>query len=126
VVPGHPKAAGRVDQRPRDQLERLTRPRGAAASSSDNRHRSLEYLRPRCPQRLALHDDLQLPSAGLCDSDGGFQHLIAYVGEDALDEREPAPGTPIKDQCRAVTIPHVGRVDERAIEFQGAQMLNEV
>ena len=56
-----------------------------------------------------LHD-LQLPGTGAGNGRRHLWPLIAAVGEDALDEREPAAG-PAQQLDRAVAILHVGRMD---------------
>jgi hypothetical protein len=40
--------------------------------------------------QLVALDDLDPPSARLCDGGSGFRSLIAGIGEDALDEGEEA------------------------------------
>ena len=62
-------------------------------------------------QFVAL-DDLDLPGPGLCDGLGGFRALISSVGEDTLDEGEQAARASIEDQPSAITILHVGGMDD--------------
>jgi hypothetical protein len=61
-------------------------------------------------QFVAL-DDFEPPGAGLGDSGGGVRSLVAGIGEDALDEGEPAAGAPIENQPRAVAILDIGGMD---------------
>ena len=60
--------------------------------------------------QLGALDDLELPCAGLGDERGHYRPLVGAIGEDALDEGEPATGS-TQQQIRAVAILHVGRMD---------------
>ena len=60
--------------------------------------------------RIGSLHDLQLPGAGTGDGGRHLRPLVAAVGEDALDEREPAAG-PAQQLDRAVAILHVGGMD---------------
>ncbi len=63
------------------------------------------------PRHVVATDDFDGPSAGLCQGGGELWPLIVGVGENALDEREHAPGAAIENQRRAIAILHVGRMD---------------
>jgi hypothetical protein len=63
------------------------------------------------PRHVVASDDFEGPSAGLCQGGGELWPLIVGVGENALDEREHAPGAAIENQRRAIAILHVGRMD---------------
>ena len=56
-------------------------------------------------------DDLQLPGPGASDSRRHLWPLVAAVGEDALDEREPTAGL-TQQLDSAVAILHVGGMDD--------------
>ena len=58
----------------------------------------------------SLHD-FQRPGAGAGDGRRHLRPLIAAVGEDALDEREPAAG-PAQQLDRAIAILHVGGMND--------------
>lgn len=61
---------------------------------------------------LGALDDLELPGSGLRDLGGHGRPLVVGIGEDALDVWEAASGAPIEDQARAVTVLHIGRMDD--------------
>ena len=73
--------------------------------------------------QLVAFDDLDLPGPGLGNGRRGLRSLIAGIGEDALDEREEAACAPIKDKGRAVTILHIGRVNDNV--QQEAECIDE-
>ena len=73
--------------------------------------------------QLVALDDLELPSAGPGDGRGGLRSLIAGIGEDALDEGKEATGALIENECCAIAILHVGRMDDDV--QQEAERVNE-
>lgn len=62
-------------------------------------------------QVVAL-DDLERPGSGLCERRRQLRSLIVGIGEDMFDEGEAAARAAIEDQPSAITILHVGRVDD--------------
>lgn len=62
--------------------------------------------------QLVTFDDLQGPGADLGDVCGEHRSLIGGIGEDALDEGEAAARAPIEDESRAITVLHIGRMDD--------------
>lgn len=62
--------------------------------------------------QLVALDDLQLPSTGLGDGRGGLRSLITRIGENALDKGKEATGAPVENERRAITILHVGRMND--------------
>ena len=66
--------------------------------------------------QLAAFDDLEFPSAGLCNRAGGLRRLISGVGEDAFDERVEAARAAIEHEPRTVTILDTCGVDDNVQE----------
>ncbi len=62
-------------------------------------------------QLVALHD-LELPGAGPGDSSRSLRSLVASIGEDALDKGKETTGVPVENEGCAVTILHIGRMDD--------------
>ena len=62
--------------------------------------------------QLRAVDDLDSPGARLRDRGGERTRVIAGIGEDALDEGEEVARAPVEDQPGAITILHVGRMDD--------------
>ena len=66
-------------------------------------------------QFVAL-DDFDDPAAGACGVHCRLRSPIARVGEDAQDEREQGSRAFVENECRAVTILNVGRMNRGAQE----------
>jgi hypothetical protein len=62
-------------------------------------------------QFVAL-DDLDRPMAGAGSGSRDAGSLVAGIGEDALDKREEAAGSPIENQPRPIAILNVGRMND--------------
>ena len=57
-------------------------------------------------------DDLQRPGAGLGDGVSRLCALIAGIGKDTFNKGVHSAGAPIENQARAVSILHVGRMND--------------
>lgn len=62
-------------------------------------------------QLVALHY-FELPGAGPGNSSRSFLSLVASIGEDALDKGKETTGVPVENEGCAVTILHIGRMDD--------------
>ena len=62
--------------------------------------------------QFAALDDLQRPGPRLGDGRGCLRSLVASIGEDARNEGEQASRAAVEDERRAVTVLHVGGVDD--------------
>ena len=61
--------------------------------------------------KFGAFDDFELPRSGPRDSACGLCCVVSAVSENALDEREEAPGAAIEHEPCTVTILDVGGVD---------------
>ena len=92
---------------------------GETAATADPSERSFDD--PAFGQDLeAGHvvaaNDFDGPCAGRGDGGGELRSLIVGVGEDARDEREHTPGAAIENERRAITVLHVGGMDDNVQE----------
>ena len=62
--------------------------------------------------QLGAFDDLEFPSAALCNRAGGLRRLISGVCENTFDERKHAARAAIEHEPRAVAILDIGGVDD--------------
>lgn len=64
---------------------------------------------------IGSFDDLDFPASGPCHDVRHFRPLIAGIGENALDEREPAPRF-AQQGARAIAILNIGGQNAHAEE----------
>jgi hypothetical protein len=64
--------------------------------------------------QFAALDDFDDPIATLGGGQSGARSLITGIGEDAQDEREQSSRALIENQCRAVAVLDIGRINGSA------------